>query len=51
MKNIVCAVTVTLDMLHYTWMEIEYCLNVCRVRDGAHIETQAAARLVIVHYE
>ena len=30
--------TVTEDMLQRVWHELEYRLNVCRVRGGAHIE-------------
>ena len=30
--------TVTQDMLHYVWEELDYRLEVCRVTGGAHIE-------------
>jgi hypothetical protein len=31
--------TVTPDIIQRTWHEIEYCLDVCRATNGAHIET------------
>jgi hypothetical protein len=30
--------TVDVDMLQRTWMELEYCLDIVRVTNGAHIE-------------
>jgi hypothetical protein len=26
-------------MIHRIWHEIEYCLDICRATNGAHIET------------
>jgi hypothetical protein len=30
--------TVTVDMLHRVWEELDYRLDICRVTRGAHIE-------------
>jgi hypothetical protein len=30
--------TITADMLHRVWDEFDYCVDVCRVTQGAHIE-------------
>jgi len=30
--------TITADMLHRVWDEYDYCVDVCRVTQGAHIE-------------
>jgi hypothetical protein len=38
-KITAAAATITPDMLHRTGTETEYHLDVCRVTNGAHIET------------
>jgi hypothetical protein len=30
--------TITADLLHRVWHEFDYCVDVCRVTEGAHIE-------------
>jgi len=30
--------TITADMLHTVWNELDYCVDVCRITKGAHIE-------------
>jgi len=30
--------TITADMLQTVWNELDYRINVCRIRKGAHIE-------------
>ena len=37
-RIIIALETVTQDMLHYVWEELDYRLEVCRVTGGAHIE-------------
>jgi hypothetical protein len=31
-------VTITVDMLHYTWIKTEYHMDVCRDTNATHIE-------------
>jgi len=37
-KTAIALETVTQDMLHRVWEELDYRLAVCRVTGGAHIE-------------
>ena len=30
--------TITADMLQTVWNELDYCVDVCRITNGAHIE-------------
>jgi hypothetical protein len=30
---------ITADMLHQVWDEFDYCVDVCRVTEGAYIES------------
>jgi len=30
--------TITADMLQTVWNELDYCVDVCRITKGAHIE-------------
>ena len=32
------AETITADMLQTVWNELDYCVDVCRITKGAHIE-------------
>jgi hypothetical protein len=49
-RNAISAIPV--DMLHRTWQELEYCLDVLRATNGGHMRsTEANKNLLEFHYD